>query len=101
MFRGDPELTVYISSDEAEFRRVEAELNAQGLRYRVWTTSEYPVFGWTRLDPRLIARGEGKLRRIFHIDVIERDRQNLVDANIIIRRITGRIFNAERVSEII
>jgi len=101
MFQNEPELTVYISSDEAEFRRVEEELRAHGLRYRVWTTSEYPVFGWSRFDPRLIARKEKSLRRIYHIEVGERDRQNLVDANIIIRRITGKLFNAERVSEII
>lgn len=95
------ELTVYISSDEAEFRRVEAALAAQGVRCRVWTTAEYPVFGWTRLDPRLIGRGERRLRRVYHIEVDEDDRPNLLAANIAIRQITGRIFNAAPVSEII
>ena len=103
MFRkdGKRELTVYISSDENEFARVEEALKAQGVVYRVWTTSEYPVFGWTRFDPRLIGRGERRLRRIRHIDVEESDRQNLLQANLTIRRITGRIMNAEPVSEII
>ena len=95
------ELTVYISSDEAEFRRVEAELSAQGVRYRVWTTAEYPVFGWTRLDPRLMGRREKRLRKVYHIEVAEEDRPNLIDANMAIRRITGRLRNAEPVSEII
>ena len=101
MFRGGKELTVYISSDGAEFARVEAALRDANVRYRVWTTTEYPVFGWTRLDPRLMARGERRLRRVYHIDVEEGDRQNLIEANIAIRSVTGRIFNAERVSEII
>lgn len=101
MFRSESELTLYISSDEDEFHRVVAELAAEGVRYRVWTTSEYPVFGWTKLDPRLLIRGEGRLRRVYHIDVPEADRDNLIAANIAIRRTTGRVFNAERVSEII
>ena len=95
------ELTVYISRDEAEFRLVEAALAAGGLRYRVWTTAEYPVFGWTRLDPRLIGRGERRLRQVFHIEVDENDRQNLIVANLAIRRVTGKLFNAEPLSEII
>ena len=95
------ELTVYISRDEAEFQRVEAALKAQELRYRVWTTAEYPVFGWTRWDPRLISRREERLRRVYHIEVKERDRQNLVAANLVIRGVTGRIFNAAPMSEII
>ena len=77
------ELTVYITNDEEEFLRVEAELVSEGVRYRVWTTSEYPVFGWTR------------------IDVAEQDRQNLVAANMAVRRVTGKLMNAEPVSEII
>ena len=95
------ELTVYITNDEEEFLRVEAELVSEGVRYRVWTTSEYPVFGWTRWDPRLMGRGERRLRRVFHIEVAERDRQNLIAANRVIRRVTGRLSNAEPVSEII
>ena len=95
------ELTVYISRDEAEFRLVEAALAAEALRYRVWTTAEYPVFGWTRLDPRLIGRGERRLRQVFHIEVEEDDRQNLIAANLAIRRVTGRLSNAEPASEII
>ena len=95
------ELTVYISNDEAEFRRVEAALAAQGLRYRVWTTSEYPVLGWTLLDPRLMGRGESRLRKVYHIEVEEGDRQNLIAVNLSIRRTTGRVFNAAPVSEII
>ena len=97
----EPELTVYVSKDEAEFRRVEAELTAQGLRYRVWTTSEYPVFGWSPWDPRLMGRGEKRLRRVYHIEVSERDRQNLIAANLVIRSITGKVFNAAPLSEII
>ena len=97
----EQELTVYISSDEAEFRRVEEALASEGVRCRVWTTSEYPVFGWTRLDPRLIGRGEKRLRQVFHIEVEEQDRQNLIAANLTIRRVTGRLSNAEPVSEII
>ena len=96
-----PELTVYASRDEEEFRRVEAELIAQGLKYRVWTTAEYPVFGWTRWDPRLISRGESRLRRVYHIEVEERDRQNLIAANLVVRSITGRVYNAAPMSEII
>ena len=35
LFRSfEPELTVYVSRDEAEFQRVEAELRAQGLHFR-------------------------------------------------------------------
>ena len=101
MFRGEKELTVYISNDGEEFARVEAALRAANVRYRVWTTTEDPVFGWTRLDPRLMARGERHLRKVYHIDVEEGDRQNLIEANIAIRNVTGRIFNAERRSEII
>lgn len=97
----DPELTVYISNDEAEFQRVEAELKAQGLRYRVWTTSEYPVLGWTLLDPRLMGRRESRLRKVYHIEVETRDRQNLIAANMAVRSVTGRITNAAPVSEII
>ena len=97
----DAELTVYVSKDEAEFQRVEAAFQEQGLRYRVWTTAEYPVFGWTRWDPRLIGRRESRLRKVYHIEVSEQDRQNLIAANMIIRGITGKMFNAERVNEII
>ena len=101
-FKGEgAELTVYISNDEAEFRRVEAELALQEVRYRVWTTAEYPVFGWTRLDPRLIGRGERRLRTVYHIEVDEKDRPNLIAANLAVRRVTGRLSNAEPVSEII
>lgn len=96
-----PELTVYISNDEAEFQRVEEALKAEGIRYRVWTTAEYPVFGWTRWDPRLIGRRESRLRKVYHIEVSEQDRQNLIAANMVIRTITGKMFNAERVNEII
>ena len=96
-----PELTVYISNDEAEFQRVEEALKAEEVRYRVWTTAEYPVFGWSRWDPRLIGRRESRLRKVYHIEVSEQDRQNLITANMIIRSITGKMFNAERVNEII
>lgn len=95
------ELTVYISNDEQEFRRVEAALLSEGLRYRVWTTSEYPVFGWTRWDPRLMGRKERRLRKVYHIDVQERDRPNLIAANRAIRLVTGKIMNAEPLNEII
>ncbi len=103
MFRknAERELTVYISSDESEFMRVEEALKAEGVVYRVWTTAEYPVFGWTRLDPRLLGRGEQRLRRVRHIEVDTADRQNLLTANLTIRRVTGRLRNAEPVSEII
>ena len=103
MFRREEqrELTVYISRDGEEFSRVEAALREEGVRFRVWTTSEYPVFGWTRLDPRLIGRGERRLRTVYHIEVDEKDRQNLISANLVIRRITGRLSSAEPVSEII
>ena len=96
-----PELTVYISNDEAEFQLVEEALKAERVRYRVWTTAEYPVFGWTRWDPRLIGRRESRLRKVYHIEVSEQDRQNLIAANMVIRSITGKMFNAERVNEII
>ena len=101
MLHSGKELTIYISRDEEEFSRVEEALRAAAVRYRIWTTNEYPVFGWTRLDPRLLARGERHLRKVYHIDVEEGDRQNLIEANIAIRNVTGRIFNAERRSEII
>ncbi len=103
MFRKENvrELTVFISNDEAEFRRVEAALAAEGVRCRVWTTSEYPVLGWTRLDPRLMIRREQRLRTVYHIEVDEDDRPNLISANIAIRRATGKLSNAEPVSEII
>ena len=96
-----PELTVYISNDEAEFQRVEEALKTENVHYRVWTTAEYPVFGWTRWDPRLIGRRESRLRKVYHIEVSEQDRQNLIAANMVIRTITGKMFNAERVNEII
>ena len=95
------ELTVYISNNEAEFRRVEEALRAEGVRYRVWTTAEYPVFGWTRWDPRLIGRRESRLRKVYHIEVAQRDRQNLIAANMVIRSVTGKMFNAEPINEII
>jgi len=95
------ELTVYISNDEAEFQRVEAALKAENVRYRVWTTAEYPVFGWSRWDPRLIGRRESRLRKVYHIEVSQLDRQNLVAANMAIRSVTGKMFNAEPVNEII
>ncbi len=101
-FKGEgAELTVYISNDEAEFRRVEEALKNEEVRYRVWTTAEYPVFGWSRWDPRLIGRRESRLRKVYHIEVSEQDRQNLVAANMVIRSVTGKMFNAEPVSEII
>ena len=64
-----PELTVYISNDEAEFQLVEEALKAE--------------------------------RKVYHIEVSEQDRQNLIAANMVIRSITGKMFNAERVNEII
>ena len=97
----EAEVTLYISNNEAEFQRVEAALREAGLRYRVWTTSEYPVFGWTRWDPRLMGRRERRLRKVYHIEVSQQDRQNLVAANMAIRSVTGKMFNAEPVSEII
>ena len=97
----EAELTVYISNNEDEFQRVESALQAEGLRFRVWTTAEYPVFGWSRWDPRLIGRRESRLRKVYHIEVSEQDRQNLIAANMVIRTITGKMFNAERVNEII
>ena len=95
------ELTVYISNNEAEFRRVEEALRTEGVRYRVWTTAEYPVFGWTRWDPRLIGRRESRLRKVYHIEVTRQDRQNLIAANMVIRSVTGKMFNAEPINEII
>lgn len=101
-FKGEgAELTVYISNDEAEFRRVEEALKTEGVHYRVWTTAEYPVFGWSRWDPRLIGRRESRLRKVYHIEVSQQDRQNLVAANMAIRSVTGKMFNAVPVSEII
>ena len=97
----EAELTVYISNNEDEFQRVESALQAEGLRFRVWTTAEYPVFGWSRWDPRLIGRRESRLRKVYHIDVFQQDRQNLIAANMVIRSITGKMFNAEPVNEII
>lgn len=95
------ELTVYISNNVDEFQRVEEALKTEGVRYRVWTTAEYPVFGWSRWDPRLIGRRESRLRKVYHIEVSQQDRQNLIAANMAIRSITGKMFNAERVNEII
>ena len=95
------ELTVYISNNEEEFQRVEEALKTENVRYRVWTTAEYPVFGWSRWDPRLIGRREKRLRKVYHIEVSQQDRQNLIAANMVIRGITGKMFNAERVNEII
>ena len=95
------ELTVYISNNEAEFQRVEEALRTEGVRYRVWTTAEYPVFGWTRWDPRLIGRRENRLRKVYHIEVTRQDRQNLIAANMVIRSVTGKMFNAEPINEII
>ena len=102
LFKGrDAELTVYVSKDEAEFQRVEAAFKEQGLCYRVWTTAEYPVFGWAPWDPRLLGRGEKRLRKVYHIEVNEDDRANLLEANRAIRLVTGRVSNAAPVSEII
>ena len=95
------ELTVYISNNEEEFQRVEEALKTENVRYRVWTTAEYPVFDWSRWDPRLIGRREKRLRKVYHIEVSQQDRQNLIAANMVIRGITGKMFNAERVNEII
>jgi hypothetical protein len=38
---------------------------------------------------------------VYHIEVKEADRQNLVAANLTVRGITGRLFNAAPLSEII
>ena len=95
------EITVYISKDAEEFRRVEAELTARALRFRVWTTSEYPVFGWSPWDPRLMGRKEKRLRKVYHIDVNEADRPNLIAVNQIVRAVTGKLSNAEPLNEII
>lgn len=97
----DRELTVFITNDAAEFHRVERALQEDEVRYRVWTTAEYPVFGWTRWDPRLMGRKESRLRKVWHIEVAEKDRQNLLLANMAVRRVTGRMQNARPVSEII
>ena len=98
---GEREITVYISSNVEEFHRVEAALKERGVRYRVWTTAEYPVFGWTKLDPRLMTRRENRLRTVYHIEGGEADRANLLEANRAIRLVTGRVNNAAPVSEII
>ena len=98
---GERAITVYISSNVEEFHRVEAALKERGVRYRVWTTAEYPVFGWTKLDPRLMTRRENRLRTVYHIEVGEADRANLLEANRAIRLVTGRVNNAAPVSEII
>ena len=98
---GEREITVYISSNVEEFHRVEAALKERGVRNRVWTTAEYLVFGWTKLDPRLMTRRENRLRTVYHIEVGEADRANLLEANRAIRLVTGRVNNAAPVSEII
>ena len=95
------EVTVYISRDRQEFEKVEAELVARDIRFRVWTTEEYPVFGFSPLDPRLQGRGEKSLRKVYHIDVDASDSGNMVGANMAVRSVTGRINNAERRTEII
>ena len=95
------EATVYISKDEAEFRRVESALRELQLRFRVWTTSEYPVFGYSPWDPRLWGRREKRLRKGYHIDVKASDRPNLIEANRVVRAVTGRLSNAEPRNEII
>ena len=46
-------------------------------------------------------RRESRLRKVYHIEVSQQDRQNLVAANMVIRSVTGKMFNAEPVSEII
>ena len=48
-----------------------------------------------------MGRGERRLRRVYHIEVAERDRPNLIAATLVIRRVTGKLSNAEPVSEII
>ena len=48
-----------------------------------------------------MGRREKRLRRVYHIEVAEGDRQNLLAANMAVRRVTGRVTNAEPVSEII
>ena len=103
MFRDwfEAEQTVYISKDEAEFQRVEAALRAEALRFRSWTTAEYPVFGFSPWDPRLLGRKEKKLRKVYHIDVKAGDRSNLIAANRVVRAVTGRLSNAEPRNEII
>lgn len=97
----EPEQTVYISRDEEEFRRVETALRERAVRFRVWTTAEYPVFGWTLWDPRLLGRREKRLRRVYHVDVAAGDRPNLLAANQTVRAVTGRIHNAVPYTEII
>ena len=98
--RRPKEITVYIGKDAEEFRRVETRLSALELRYRVWTTAEYPVFGHSPWDPRLWGRGEKKLRKVWHIDVEERDRSNLIAVNNAVRAVTGKTFNARPLNEI-
>lgn len=99
--RAEREVTVYIGKDPEEFRRVEEAMRMQTLRYRVWTTAEYPVFGFSPWDPRLWGRKEKRLRKVFHIDVAESDRPNLIAANRAVRSVTGRTFNARPLNEII
>ena len=50
---------------------------------------------------RLARPRERRLRTVYHIEVDEKDRPNLIAANLAIRRVTGRLSNAEPVSEII
>ena len=95
------EETVYISRDKEEFEKVKSALDARGVRYRVWTTAEYPVFGWSRFDPRLLGRGEKTLRKVYHIDADASDRGNVANANMAVRSVTGKFTNAERRTEII
>lgn len=97
----EAEQTVYASKDEQEFLRVKAAMSGQGLRFRVWITAEYPVFGASPWDPRLLGRKEKKLRKVYHIDVKAADRANLVAANRVVRSVTGRLSNADPRSEII
>ena len=99
--RTEREVTVYIGKDPEEFRRVEEAMRTQTLRYRVWTTAEYPVFGFSPWDPRLWGRREKRLRKVYHIDVAESDRPNLIAANRTVRSVTGRTFNAQPLNEII
>ena len=46
-------------------------------------------------------RGERRLRRVYHVDVDEDDRPNLLAANMAVRQVTGRIRNARPMNEII
>ncbi|MDD6154020.1 MAG: hypothetical protein PUB39_00390 [Eubacteriales bacterium] len=79
------EVTVYTSKNDAEYEAVKYALDYNNVKYRDWTTEEAPVFlaGWP-FDPRLLARGETRLRKIHHIDV---DLDHVASANAIIRRI--------------